>query len=110
MAPLGSSGLLLEEHTPVEISKRQQQICKFIAQFSSENGFAPTIREISRALSISSTSVVQYHILALERAGALTRREGYSRTIRLASGLSGTRLCQSPCPKNALAGAAVHAE
>ena len=94
----------------MELTKRQQQICKFIAQFSSENGFAPTIREISRALSISSTSVVQYHILALEHAGALTRREGFSRTIRLAPGLFGARVCQSPCPKNALAGAAVHAE
>ena len=94
----------------MEISKRQTQICKFIAQFSSENGFAPTIREIGSALSISSTSVVQYHILALEHAGALTRREGYSRTIRLAPGLFGTRLCQSPCPKNALARTAIHAE
>ena len=94
----------------MELTKRQQQICKFIAQFSTENGFAPTIREISRALSISSTSVVQYHVLALERAGVLTRREGFSRTIRLAPGLFGARVCQSPCPKNALAGAAVHAE
>ena len=94
----------------MEISKRQKQICKFIAQFSTQNGFAPTIREIGSALSISSTSVVQYHILALEHAGALTRREGYSRTIRLAPGLFGTRSCQSPCPIRTMAGKAVNAE
>ena len=94
----------------MEISKRQQQICKFIAQFPSENGFAPTIREISSGVGISSTGVVQYHVLALERAGALTRREGFSRTIRLAPGLFGARPCQSPRPKNALARGTVHAE
>lgn len=94
----------------MELTKRQQQICKFIAQFSTENGFAPTIREIGNGLGISSTSVVQFHILALEQAGALTRRMGFSRTIVLKPGLCGARPCQSPCPKKALFGVAIHAE
>jgi SOS-response transcriptional repressor LexA len=68
----------------MEFSERRRQICEFIAQFRVRNGFAPTIREIGAGVGMASTSAVQYQILALERLGALSRREGYSRTIVLA--------------------------
>jgi SOS-response transcriptional repressor LexA len=68
----------------MELTRRRQQICEFIARFTTENGFAPTLREIGDGVGIASTAAVQYQILALERAGALSRKEGYSRTIVLA--------------------------
>lgn len=67
----------------MERTQRQEKICQFIAQFSCEHGFAPTIREIQSSLEISSTSVVHYHLRALARAGRLTRKDGFSRTIVL---------------------------
>jgi repressor LexA len=67
----------------MELTQRQQQICQFIAQFSRQHGFAPTIREIQSSLDISSTSVVHYNLRALARAGRLTRKDGFSRTIVL---------------------------
>ena len=67
----------------MELTERRLQICEFIAQFTAENRYAPTIREIGRAVGIASTAAVQYQILALERVGALSRKAGYSRTIVL---------------------------
>lgn len=67
----------------MELSERRQQICEFIDRFTTKNGFAPTIREIGHGVGMASTSAVQYQILALERAGALSRKIGYSRTIVL---------------------------
>ena len=67
----------------MERTQRQEKICQFIARFSRENGFAPTIREIQSSLEISSTSVVHYHLRALARAGRLTHKHGFSRTIVL---------------------------
>jgi repressor LexA len=67
----------------MELTQRQKQICQFIAQFAHDHGFAPTIREIQGGLDISSTSVVHYNLRALARAGKLTRKDGFSRTIVL---------------------------
>ena len=43
----------------------------------------PTIRELQKALGISSTSVVQYNLDLLEKSGEITIRRGGSRGIRL---------------------------
>ena len=94
----------------MELTKRRLQICKFIAQFVAEHGYAPTIREIGQGLGITSTSVVHYQIRALERAGALRRREGYSRTIVLTPGLFDSPRRKAPYRKNDLMGVACHAE
>jgi len=70
-----------------KLSKRQEAILKFIRGFSQEYGYPPTIREIGRACDISSTSVVNYNLDKLERAGMLERRREVSRGLRLAGAL-----------------------
>lgn len=67
----------------VKLSRRQQAIIKFISLFVEENGYPPTIREIGAACSISSTSVVNYNLNKLERAGLLMRDREVSRGLRL---------------------------
>jgi len=44
------------------LSKRQHHILRFIHQHTLEHGFAPSIREISLATGITSTSVVNYNL------------------------------------------------
>lgn len=68
----------------MELTPRRLQICRFIAQFVAQHGYAPTIREIARGVGLRSTSVVFNQLGALERAGVLRRTGGYSRTIVLA--------------------------
>jgi len=94
----------------MELSQRQQKICQFIARFSREHGFAPTVREIQSSLDISSTSVVHYHLRALARAGRLTRKDGFSRTIVLTPNSSQSQARRSPRAKSVPIGVPVHAE
>jgi len=53
-------------------------VLEAIKMFWHEKGYSPSIRDIMEATGISSTSVVHYHILKLERAGVI------SRTVRVA--------------------------
>lgn len=65
------------------LSERQKQIYSYIQHFTEEKGRPPTIREIGRAVNISSTSVVNYNLNILERAGLIAREKEVSRGLRL---------------------------
>jgi repressor LexA len=65
------------------LSTRQQAILDFIRSFSSSSKYPPTIREIGKAVSISSTSVVNYNLNILERKGLIERDRDVSRGIKL---------------------------
>ena len=69
------------------LSERQQKILDFVKSFTLDNGYPPTIREIGKAVNISSTSVVNYNLDALQRAGFIYRDRTVSRGIRLREGL-----------------------
>ena len=62
----------------------------FIQKFNSENGYPPSIREIGKAVGISSTSVVNYNLNRLVDEGFLDRDQNVSRGIRLTEKLTGT--------------------
>jgi repressor LexA len=51
----------------------RNSILEFIKSFVEERGYAPTIGEIQRAMGISSKSVVDHHLKALEREGHIRR-------------------------------------
>jgi len=57
------------------------EILEFIRGFVEERGHAPTIGEIQRALGISSKSVVDHHLRALEREGLIRRDAQVARGI-----------------------------
>ncbi len=69
------------------LSERQSKILSFLRTFILDNGYPPTIREIGKAVEISSTSVVNYNLEALQRAGHIYRDRTVSRGIRLSEGL-----------------------
>jgi repressor LexA len=73
------------------LSERQHKILEFIKSFSLENGYPPTIREIGEATDISSTSVVNYNLNALQKEGHIIRDRTVSRGIRLAETLEELR-------------------
>src|SRR4029079_15942206 len=66
-----------------DISRRQQAILQFIERFLDENDYPPTIRDIQSELDISSTSVVDYNLKALESRGLIRRNSKISRGIEL---------------------------
>jgi repressor LexA len=65
------------------LSRRQQAILQFIEHFLDENDYPPTIRDIQSELDISSTSVVDYNLKALETRGLIRRNSKISRGIEL---------------------------
>lgn len=66
----------------MELTERQRQILRFIADYKTRHGAPPTLREIAGHLKIYLRGV-QYHLERLERAGMLTRTPKRSRAIEL---------------------------
>ena len=66
-----------------DLSPKQQKIYSFIRNFVEERDYPPSIRDIQNACGISSTSVVDYNLKALERQGLIRRDREISRAIEL---------------------------
>ncbi len=66
-----------------ELTERQQEILNFIHEFRDENGYPPTLREIGRRFSISSTFGVKRHLDALVKKGFLNIESNASRGISI---------------------------
>lgn len=70
------------------LSERQQHILDFIRQYLEEHNYPPTIREIGKAVGISSTSVVKYNLERLQEKKLIERSDEVSRGLRLTDGPS----------------------
>jgi len=67
----------------MDISPKRQLILEFIRDFLDEHGYPPSVRDIQSGCEISSTSVVDHHLRALEREGHLKRNLKVSRGLEL---------------------------
>ena len=64
-------------------SDKQERILKFLRGFLEEHDYPPSIRDIQAGCGISSTSVVDYNLKALESTGLIQRDREISRGIKL---------------------------
>jgi repressor LexA len=78
------------------ISRKRERILKFIREFIGEKGYAPTVRDIVRGCAISTSSVVQYHLDALEKEGHIRRDPRVFRSIRLNESADGRPVTRVP--------------
>ena len=70
---------------PAGASPTTRAVLDFIRAFKKQERMAPTVREIQNGCGLSSTSVVDYQLLILEkRYRVLTRKPRLSRSIVLA--------------------------
>lgn len=67
----------------MELTDTQQAILALIAERIAEEGVPPSQAEICRAFGFSSVRAAQYHLEALEAAGAIERVPGRARGIRV---------------------------
>ena len=65
-------------------SPTREHVLTFIKAFRRDNGYSPTVREIARHCGIKSTSVVQYHLNHLQKAGLITRGREKFRSLGIA--------------------------
>jgi repressor LexA len=57
----------------LNLTKRQQEIFDFIKRYSARHGYPPTVRDIGKAIGLTSSSTVHAHLANLEKLGALRR-------------------------------------
>lgn len=67
----------------MDITDTQRAILALIAERIEAEGVPPSQTEIARAMGFSSVRAAQYHLEALEQAGAIQRMPGRARAIRL---------------------------
>ena len=69
------------------LSERQRQIMRFISERQQE-GWTPSVREISEAVGLRSSAAVQKQLASLERKGYIRRLSGQARSIQVLKPLS----------------------
>jgi repressor LexA len=67
----------------MDITETQQAILAFIAERIEADGASPSQVEIAHAFGFKGVRAAQYHLEALEQAGAIRRVPGQARGIRL---------------------------
>jgi len=67
------------------INSRQEKILKFINKKIKESGYPPSVREIAKAVNLSSSATVHSHLKKLEEKGYLKRNPFKPRAISLLS-------------------------
>jgi repressor LexA len=67
----------------MDLTKRQQEIFDFIKRYSSQHGYPPTVRDIGKAVGLTSSSTVHAHLSNLEKLGLLRRDPSKPRAIEM---------------------------
>src|SRR5215218_6439192 len=67
----------------LSLTKRQQEIFDFIKRYSREHGYPPTVRDIGKAIGLTSSSTVHAHLANLEKLGMLKRDPTKPRAIEV---------------------------
>lgn len=65
------------------LTNRQKEVLQFIKKAIVKKGYPPTIREIGKAIGLSSPATIHTHLANLEAKGYLRRNETKNRAIEL---------------------------
>jgi repressor LexA len=74
------------------LTERQREIFEFVRGYARDHGYPPAVRDIGRALGLTSPSTVHAHLAKLERAGLLRRDPTKPRALELLAGAAGAGL------------------
>ena len=67
----------------LNLTKRQKEIFEFIKRYSDKHGYPPTVRDIGKAIGLTSSSTVHAHLANLEKIGMLRRDPSKPRAIEV---------------------------
>src|SRR4051794_1141174 len=82
----------------LNLTKRQQEIFDFIKRYSAKHGYPPTVRDIGKAIGLSSSSTVHAHLANLEKIGLLRRDPTKPRAIEVLVGKAKKAIEQTGLP------------
>jgi repressor LexA len=80
----------------MSLTRRQREILEFLRKFLRERGYAPSMLEIGKAFSLSSSATIHKHLCALEARGAIRRSRGRRRYVELVDSPSSPALVELP--------------
>ena len=83
--------------TRAETTKKEKAILKFIETQVLENGYPPSVREIGKAVGLSSTATVHGYLAKLTKKGYIKKEDQKGRTLRVLKG--GLADNEKPSPK-----------
>ena len=72
-----------------ELNKREKAILKFIEKKIKEDGYPPSVREIGKAVGLSSTATVHGYLAKLRSKGYIKKEDKKGRTLKLLKGGNG---------------------
>ena len=67
----------------IKLTKKQQNLLNFLQDFTEENGYSPSYREIVAGLGLSSVSAVAEHIDNLVEKGVIKKVPGAARSLEI---------------------------
>jgi repressor LexA len=67
----------------LSLTKRQREIFDFVRRYGEEHGYPPTVRDIGKAIGLTSSSTVHAHLANLEKLGVLRRDPTKPRAIEV---------------------------
>ena len=67
----------------LNLTKRQQEIFEYIKRYGAEHGYPPTVRDIGKAIGLTSSSTVHAHLANLEKVGLLRRDPTKPRALEI---------------------------
>jgi repressor LexA len=67
----------------LNLTKRQKEIFEFVKRYSAKHGYPPTVRDIGKAIGLTSSSTVHAHLANLEKLGLLKRDPSKPRAIEV---------------------------
>ena len=65
------------------LTKRQKEIFEYVKTYARDHGYPPTVRDIGKAIGLTSSSTVHAHLANLEKLGLLKRDPTKPRAIEV---------------------------
>jgi len=72
-----------------ETTRKERAILKFIEEQVINNGYPPSVREIGKAIGLSSTATVHAYLAKLEKQGFIKKEDKKGRTLKVIKGSDG---------------------
>ena len=70
----------------MQLNRREKSILNFIEKQVNEKGYPPSVREIGKAVGLSSTATVHGYLAKLAEKGYIKKEDQKGRTLRLLKG------------------------
>ncbi|MDR0979159.1 MAG: transcriptional repressor LexA [Lachnospiraceae bacterium] len=76
----------MSKRNSMELNNREKDILKFIEKHIKQNSYPPSVREIGKAVGLTSTATVHAYIAKLIKKGYIKKEDQKGRTLKLLKG------------------------